>query len=176
MQYLAKRVSAKLEEGDYRGAVRIACSEDAIADITDETISSLREKHPGPHPESHIPSPPQPEEFVPLPAITEEEVASAILSFPRGSAGGPNGIRPQHLLNLTSASAEHGGKNLLRALTAFTNLILKGDVPQSVKPVFFGPPSSHFSLINNNYILGCIDYAEGFCTSVLFILSALSKL
>ena len=138
MQYLAKRVFAKLEEGDYRGAVRIACSEDAIADITDETISSLREKYPGPHPESHIPSPPQPEEFVPLPAIMEEEVASAILSFPRGSAGGPNGIRPQHLLNLTSASAEHGGKNLLRALTAFTNLILQGDVPQSVKPVFFG--------------------------------------
>ena len=95
MQYLAKRVSAKLEEGDYRGAVRIACSEDAIEDITDKTISSLREKHPGPHPESHIPSPPQPEEFVPLPAITEEEIASAIRSFPRGSAGGPDGIRPQ---------------------------------------------------------------------------------
>ena len=37
MQYLAKRVSAKLEECDYRGAVRISCSEDAIADITDET-------------------------------------------------------------------------------------------------------------------------------------------
>ena len=138
MQYLVKRVSAKLGEGDYRGAVRIACSEDAIADITDETISSLREKHPGPHPESHIPSPPQPEEFVPLPAITEEEVASAIRSFPRGSAGGPDGIRPQHLLDLTSASAELGGKILLRALTAFTNLILQGDVPQSVKPVFFG--------------------------------------
>ena len=136
MQYLAKCVSAKLEEGDYRGAVRIACSEDAIADITDATISSLREKHPGPHPESHIPSPPQPEEFVPLPAITEEEVASAIRSFPRGSAGGPDGIRPQHLLNLTSASAELGGENLLRALTAFTNLILH--VPQSVKPDFLG--------------------------------------
>ena len=138
MQYLAKRVSAKLEEGDYRGAVRIACSEDAIADITDGTISSLRERHPGPHPESHIPSPPQPEEFVPLPAITEEEVFSAIRSFPRGSAGGPDGIRPQHLLDLTSSSAELGGRILLRALTAFSNLILQGDVPQSVKPVFFG--------------------------------------
>jgi hypothetical protein len=37
MQFLAKRVSSKLEEGDYRGAVRIACSEDSIADITDES-------------------------------------------------------------------------------------------------------------------------------------------
>ena len=54
MQFLAKRVSSKLEEGDYKGAVRIACSEDSIADITDETISALLDKHPAPHPESHI--------------------------------------------------------------------------------------------------------------------------
>ena len=41
---LAKRVSSKLEDGDYRGAVRIACSEDAIAELSDETVSSLRRK------------------------------------------------------------------------------------------------------------------------------------
>ena len=52
MQYLAKHMSAKVKEGDYRGAVRIACSEDVISDITDETISALREKHPGQHPKS----------------------------------------------------------------------------------------------------------------------------
>ena len=28
---LAKRVSSKLEEGDFRGAVRIACSQDSLA-------------------------------------------------------------------------------------------------------------------------------------------------
>ena len=54
---LAKRVSAKLEEGDYRGAVRIACSEESIADITEETITLLKEKHPAPHSESSIPNP-----------------------------------------------------------------------------------------------------------------------
>jgi hypothetical protein len=43
-------VSSKLEESDYRGAVRIACSKDSIADITDETISALLGKHPAPHP------------------------------------------------------------------------------------------------------------------------------
>ena len=33
MQFLVRRVYVKLEEGDYRGVVRVACSEDTIADI-----------------------------------------------------------------------------------------------------------------------------------------------
>ena len=44
MESLAKRVSAKLEDGDYGGAVRIPCSEDVIADITPDTLSALLEK------------------------------------------------------------------------------------------------------------------------------------
>ena len=47
---LAKRVSSKLEDGDYRGAVRIACSEDAIGEVSDDTLSALQRKHPSPHP------------------------------------------------------------------------------------------------------------------------------
>ena len=47
---LVKRVSTKLEEGDYKGAVRIACSDDTIADINDETLSALKLKHPPVHP------------------------------------------------------------------------------------------------------------------------------
>lgn len=31
-------------------------------------------------------------------------------------------LRPQHLLNLTSASAEHGGENLLQMLTSLSEL------------------------------------------------------
>ena len=135
---LAKRVSAKLEEGDYRGAVRIACSEESIADITEETITLLKEKHPTPHSETSIPNPPQPADMHPLPVISEEVIIGAIRSFPRGSAGGPDGIRPQHLVDLTSASAERGGKDLLRALAEFANFILRGYLPKYVKQVFFG--------------------------------------
>ena len=136
--YLARRVSAKLEMGDFKGAVRMVCSEETIANITDETMSALREKHPGPYPDSQFPPPLLPNESVSLPEIVEAEVARVIRSFPRGSAGGPDGILPQHLLDLTSASAEQGGKDLLRALTTFTNFVLGGRVPQSVRPVFFG--------------------------------------
>ncbi len=38
---LATRVSAKLEEGDFRGAVRLACSEDAVTEHNDATIAAM---------------------------------------------------------------------------------------------------------------------------------------
>ena len=135
---LAKRVSAKLEDGDYGGAVRIACSEESIADITEETITLLKEKHPAPHSESSIPNPPQPDDVHPLPEVSEEVTTGAIQTFPCGSAAGPDCIRPQHLVDLTSASAERGGKYLFRALAEFAKFILRGDLPESIKQVFFG--------------------------------------
>ena len=51
MRSLARRVTTKLEEGDFRGAVCTAFSEDSIADITAEVISELEEKHPHKHPD-----------------------------------------------------------------------------------------------------------------------------
>ena len=136
LSHLAERVSAKLEEGDYTGAVRIACSEDSIAFINQETLSELKAKHPPAHPDSNFP--PAPESPALLAEITEREVARAIKSFPCGSAGGPDGLRPQHLKDLTSESAERGGKELLRALSSFILLVLEGNTPLSIQPIFFG--------------------------------------
>ena len=135
---LATRVSTKLEEGDFRGAVRLACSEDAVAEHNDATIAALRAKHPAPHPDTNFPLPPKENEPQPPIAVTEQDVARAVLSFPRGSAGGPDGLLPQHLKDLISNSARAGGKKLLAALTAFTNLVLSGITPVQVRPLFFG--------------------------------------
>lgn len=44
----------------------------------------------------------------------------------------------QHLQDMTNASAGAGGTLLLRALTAFTNLVLKGTVPIEIWPSLFG--------------------------------------
>ena len=82
MKSLAKQVSTKLEDGDYRGAVRITCFEDAIADITPDTVSALLEKHPRPHPNSSLPSPPTPGNLVLFSEILEDEILSSIRSFP----------------------------------------------------------------------------------------------
>lgn len=64
--------------------------------------------------------------------VSVEEVYRAIRSFPCGSAGGPDGLRPQHLKDMTSTSAEGGGPLLLEALTAFINLVLEGKTPAPV--------------------------------------------
>ena len=67
--------------------------------------------------------------------MTEKEVVTAIRC---GSAGGPDGLRPQHLKDLTSESAERGSRELIRALSSFIFHILEGNIPVSVQPFFFG--------------------------------------
>ena len=49
-----------------------------------------------------------------MPSLTvaEEDVRRAIASFPNGSAGGPDGLRLQHLKDLTGAAAHEGGCGL----------------------------------------------------------------
>ena len=133
---LARRVSSKLEEGDYKGAVRLSCSEDTMAELNDETLSALKAKHLPSHIDSSFPSPL--ENPPALPPLSEKEVIKAICSFPCGSAGGPDGLRPQHLKDLTCESAERGGKELVRALSAFILHVLEGNTPVSVRPFFFG--------------------------------------
>ena len=131
LKSLANRVSCKLEEGDYRGAVRLTCSEDSIVELNEATLVALRSKHLPPHPDLCIPPPPEEQ----APTIPKKEVVRAIKSFPMG-LGGPDGLRPQHLKDLTSTSAERGGRELLQALTSFVNLVLKEKTPPSVRPFF----------------------------------------
>ena len=121
----ASRVSMKLEEGDFRGAVRLACSEDSIAASSDATFAALQLKHPPPHPDSSIPPLPQ-DPVAPTLSVSVDEVTKAIRSFPNGSAGGPDGLRPQHLKDLTGPSLEGGGHALLSALASFLSLVLSG--------------------------------------------------
>ena len=111
----ASHVSMKLEEGDFRGAVRLACSEDSIAASSDATFAALQLKHPLPHPDSSIPPLPH-DPVAPTLSVSIDEVAKAIRSFPNGSAGG----------------------SLLSALASFLSLVLSGGTPLSIRPYFFG--------------------------------------
>lgn len=45
---LASSVCSKLEEEDFKGAVRLTCSDDALADRNDATLAALRRKHRAP--------------------------------------------------------------------------------------------------------------------------------
>ena len=132
---LRRQVSTKLEEGDFRGAVRLACSEDSIAKPSNDTYVALRQKHPSPRAESAIPAPPivHPNSMT----VTEAEVLQAVKSFLCGSAGGRDGLRPQHLKDMLKGS-EGNVSSLLGSLAAFATLVLEGRVPPSVRPFFFG--------------------------------------
>ena len=118
-------MSIKLEEGDFKGAVCIACSEYTIAERSESTYSAFREKHLSPHPESIIPPLLDSEPI--STSISEGVVAHAINSFPNGSAGGPDGLRPQHLKDMINTSVN--ATPLLTILAAFVTMILKGKTP-----------------------------------------------
>jgi len=68
--------------------------------------------------------------------FTTEDVTAAIRFFSAGSAGGPDGVRPQHLSDLTSNKG--AGPTLISALTAFINLLMQDKCPSSVSSILFG--------------------------------------
>ena len=133
-EILKNRVNAKFADNDLKGAIRELSSDDSLAPDNDETLKVLGEKHP-PAPIGGS-SPPAPDKDVAFVPISSVPVKSAILSFPAGSAGGPDGLKPGHLKNLIGA-AEAGNK-LLESLTRLTNFILQEQIPEGIRPIFFG--------------------------------------
>ncbi|XP_055356158.1 uncharacterized protein LOC129601387 [Paramacrobiotus metropolitanus] len=78
--------------------MRLILSTDAVATPSPAVLHELREKHP------ECPPPPTSAPLAPpaaaAPPITAAEVFSAVHTFPRGSAAGPDGLRPQRLLDM----------------------------------------------------------------------------
>ena len=129
----ASGVSSKLEEGDFKGAIRLASTEDTLAEWNDSMFSGLCKIHP----DTVIP--PLPDDFQHTTFVSVKEVAQAIRSFPNGSAGGVDGLRPQHLKDMIGSSSSDGAAQaLLSALTSFIKLVLQGETPLFVHPIFFG--------------------------------------
>ena len=137
---LAARVSEKLEEGDVRGAIRLAASDDTLAPRNDETVAALRLKHPprAASLEGTPPPPPPPSSSSSCLAVQQSDVIEAIKSFSAGSAGGIDGLRPQHLKDLISVHSGEPGQRLVSRLADFANVCLAGRVPSSIRPVFCG--------------------------------------
>ena len=58
LELLSSKVASKLEEGNSKGAVRLACAVDVMADHSLETLEALKRKHLEAHPGSSIMPPP----------------------------------------------------------------------------------------------------------------------
>ena len=142
-ELLAHQVSRKLEDGDFRGAINLVRSEDSFAPACAGTIGSLRSKHPDPPADYRQPAAPDPTgSCVPI-TVDAATVYRAILSFPAGSAGGSDGLSLQHLKDLVRVEGSAGA--LTQAIAHFVNLLLQGNVPESIKPLFFGARLSAFA-------------------------------
>ena len=101
-EQLAKATTAKLEDGDFKAALRLICSEDIPAIPSVETKDKLQQKQP-PKPQDRR-DPPRPNQgAAPTPlTVTSATVLQEIRSFPPGSSGGPDGLIPQHLKDLVA--------------------------------------------------------------------------
>ena len=68
--------------------------------------------------------------------MSENGVSKAIRSFHAGSLGGPDGFRPQLILDLVNC--KETGPKALTALTSFVSILLAGSCPSQIIPIFFG--------------------------------------
>lgn len=83
-----------------------------------------------------LPPVPLPAGFLPI-SVSPGQVAKAILSFPAGLAGGPDGLHTQHLKDLLIAP--HWVCPLLSFfITTFISLVLNGETPVEIYHLFFG--------------------------------------
>ena len=60
------------------------------------------------------------------------------MSFPAGSAGGPDRLLPRDLKDLTFPSLWDTGVCLIESLASFVTLVISGKVPREAAPFFFG--------------------------------------
>ena len=132
---IAKAAEAKLGEGDVRSAVRIITSTDKFAEYSEETLNTLREKHP------QMEDQPQDGELQ-LPSLTSSlevspiELIKAIRGFPKASGSGPDGLRPRHLLDMISKDNPYASQ-LLDHLSGFIEMIVNGKLPETVLATFY---------------------------------------
>ena len=132
---LPTAVSKKFSEFDIKGAVRLVCENTQLAPKTQSTLTALAAKHPAPHPGSQLPAPPKSETALP---VSVADVRRAIVTFPNGSSGGWEGLRPVHLRDLTAKWLGNDADKLIDALTRLSIKLLRGDILPSVAAVFFG--------------------------------------
>ena len=108
-------------------------SDDNIAPFSTDNYQKLLSKHPqqakiaAPYPENL-------DSFF----VTNFDLYKAIMSFPNGSAAGPDKIVPQIFKDLVIKSNGSAGLSFLKSLTKLINLIGDGKIPKPLRPFFFG--------------------------------------
>ena len=130
-------VSAKMAIADIKGAVRIIVSKDTILALSQETLQKFRQKHPTKHTDSQ--NSPEIEEESKCFQTIKEDLMRALHSFKKGAAGGPDGLLPQHLIDMSGSALGEPVTQLVNSLVSSMNLIVfPGKIPKELCETFYG--------------------------------------
>ena len=127
-------VTSKLEDGNYKAAVRLLCSDDTVAPNSLTTLAALQQKHPCAPSDRRNPCCPSQPQFAPL-QMDVDGIRMALQTFPAGSSGGPDGVTPQHLKDLLN---DKTNDKLASNLRDMVNLQLAGAFPNEVNEILNG--------------------------------------
>lgn len=167
---LSTLVAAKIGAFDTKGAVRLVSSNDRFLKPTQDSLERLKTKHPPCHPNSSFPERPD-DDWVAF-SVSDEDLKKSIRSFRPGSAGGIDGLTPQHLKDITADGFPLANR-VLSALSDFMNkIVLPGRVPAFAIDSFFGAQLFGLEKPNN----GCRPIAIGMTLRRLAGKLAMSKL
>jgi len=125
------RVAELTRDGQFSKACSALISNPPL-DQTPEVEAALRKKHPVAAGLLDV-SPLGP--AGPAPSLAEADVKEGVLSFPRGSAPGPSGLRAQHLQD---AVRSFQGDVVCSNLTALVNVLASGSAPLQIQPFLAG--------------------------------------
>ena len=128
-----KLISSKLGEGNVKGGIRLAASDDKIAPFSSDNYQKLLSKHLQ-RAKFAAPNPEKLDSFF----VTDFDLYKARMSFPNGSAADPDKIVPQIFEVLVTKSNGSAGLNFMKSLTKLINLIGDGKIPEAPRPFFFG--------------------------------------
>ena len=129
----ATRALKLVQEGQYSRAAKALVSR-GIDQSSAEAKSEMRRKHPVGNsteiPDGQIPAPPI--------RISPSQVKKAIWSFKKGTAPGPDGMRPEHLKEALAAVSQNRASRFQSVLSPLVNFLASGGLPAEVAPYMGG--------------------------------------
>ena len=121
------------QEGQYTRALQALVS-NGLAECTPASLEEMQRKHPQPFREQ----PPLPNTDVRPCHFNGAAALAAALSFHKGSAPGPSGMRPEHFKAVLKSSSPVLAEKALVALIKLVNVMAAGKVPKAVAPFLCG--------------------------------------
>ena len=130
----ATRATRLAQQGKYTRAVQSLLS----AGLAQHNITNVRQMQ-AKHPPAARPSTFQPQHLdTPQLNFTADQAMKGIMSFRKGSAPGPTGLRAEHLMAAIQSAPPNRRAKALEAVTRLVNVLSDGDVPEEVAPYLSG--------------------------------------